>query len=60
MTVSNPAPSSAGLITVFKDYWQDQVDRQLEAATVTNRHTRLHACRPDFFRLDPILYLLIG
>jgi hypothetical protein len=60
LSLPDPVPVSAGLVKVFDDYWQDQVDRQLAAATVTGRFTLLRACRPDTTRPDPILYLPIG
>ncbi|KAK4508996.1 uncharacterized protein ATC70_007344 [Mucor velutinosus] len=59
-SLPDPVPSSAGLRTTFAAYWQDQVDLQLSAATVTGRHTLLRACRPDTTRPDPILYLPLG
>ncbi|EPB85066.1 hypothetical protein HMPREF1544_08196 [Mucor circinelloides 1006PhL] len=57
---TDSVPGSAGVVKVFDDYWQDQVDRQLAAATVTGRFTLLRACRPDITRPDLILYLPLG
>ena len=59
-SLPEPVPSSAGLKTLFSDFWQDQVDTQLAAAAVTGKQVLLRACRPSVSRPDPILYLPIG
>ncbi|KAK4521567.1 uncharacterized protein ATC70_007328 [Mucor velutinosus] len=59
-SLPDPVPSFAGLKAHFSDFWQDQVDQQLAAATTTGKHVLLRACRPSVSRPDPILYLPIG
>ena len=59
-SLPDPIPSAAGLVSVFNEYWQDQVDRQMDAAAVSGSNTLLRACRPSVARPDPILYLPIG
>ena len=60
LSLPDPVPSTAGLVNFFNDYWQDQVDRQLDAATTNGTHTLLRGCRPSVSCPDPILYLPIG
>ncbi|KAL7336093.1 hypothetical protein PS15p_201465 [Mucor circinelloides] len=57
--LSSTLPVSANLVKVFSNYWQDQVDCQLAAATVAGRFTLLRAYRPDATRPDPILYFVL-
>ncbi|KAG1093132.1 hypothetical protein G6F42_019027 [Rhizopus arrhizus] len=52
-------PVSANLVKVFSNYWQDQVDSQLAAATVVGRFILLRAYHPDATRPDPILYFVL-
>jgi hypothetical protein len=60
LSLPDPVPSASGLTAVFNNYWQEQVDRQLESAAISGSHTMLRACRPSVSRPDPILYLPIG
>ena len=60
LSLPDPVPSASGLTAVFNNYWQEQVDRQLESAAISGSHTLLRACRPSVSRPDPILYLPIG
>ncbi|EPB89515.1 hypothetical protein HMPREF1544_03598 [Mucor circinelloides 1006PhL] len=57
--LSSTLPVSANLVKVFSNYWQDQVDSQLAAATVVGRFILLRAYHPDATRPDPILYFVL-
>ena len=55
----DPVPNTASLVNFCNNYWQDQMDRQHDAAVVSGTQALLRACRPPVSHPDPILYLHI-
>jgi hypothetical protein len=57
LALPEPVPTATRLQSWFSQYWQNQFNDQMAAATVTGKFVLLRACRRCTSRPDPILHL---